>query len=82
MTGHTWSEWAAVLSLAVSLSAGIAMPFLLWVDADYLLVADWQAVRDRVLVEVTNARLSVRDAAISLAALHMLLSPAAPEASR
>ncbi|MFI2761333.1 hypothetical protein ACH5A3_21065 [Streptomyces echinatus] len=86
MTASSLADWAAFLSLGAALSAASAIPFLLWVDADYLLVSDWQAVGDRVLVEATNLRHAAqgarRKAAVTVAALLLLLSAPAPEATR
>lgn len=80
------SDWAAAVSAAVAVCSATAIPFLLWVDADYLLVKDWQALGDRVLVEVTNARHALLDArrtaAVTAAALALILSAPAPEALR
>ncbi|MEU6597925.1 hypothetical protein [Streptomyces flaveolus] len=81
MTVASLTDWAAFLSLGVSLSAAASIPFLLWVDADYLLVADWQALSDRVLVETTRAKDTVRAVPVTAAVLLMLLN-AAPEATR
>ena len=50
------SHWFAFFSLGLSLSAAGAVPVVAWVDADYLLVADWQAVGDRLLVEIVRVR--------------------------
>lgn len=73
-----FSEWAPALFAGLGLSALAAIPFLLWVDADYLFRADWQPVRDRLLVETVNARHTAREAryrtAVTAAALLLLLS--------
>ncbi|MFF7130046.1 hypothetical protein [Streptomyces sp. NPDC008240] len=86
MTPASFSDWAAAVSIALSVCSAVTIPFVLWVDADYLLVADWQPVRDRVLVEVTNARHTVRDIqrrlAVTAAALLLLLSAPTAEVSR
>ncbi|MEU8968067.1 hypothetical protein AB0D11_02120 [Streptomyces monashensis] len=68
------SHWFAFLSLGLSLSAAGAVPVVAWVDADYLLVADWQAVGDRLLVETARVRDALRDASRDLAALVILLT--------
>jgi hypothetical protein len=97
----TPAEWVAFLSLGLSISSAVSIPFWLFVDAD---LADFDprlAVRravesgryDRLLCAAANAkhdtraavdraRRAPRDAAISAAALLLLLSPAAPEATR
>lgn len=86
MTAASLSDWAAFLSLGISLSAAASIPVLLWADADYLLIEDWQAAGDRVLVEATNLRHAAQDArraaAVSVAALLLLLSAPTPEATR
>lgn len=86
MTAASPAEWAACLSLGTAVSAAAAVPVLLWVDADYVLVPDWRVLGDRLLVEVTNARQAAADvrraAAVSLAALLLILSAPAPEATR
>lgn len=81
---HTPAEWAEMASLAVGIYAAASAPYFLLVDAE---VWAWQrpltavldhskpVVRlaaDRALVEAVNARLFLRDAALSLAALLML----------
>ncbi|WP_030344888.1 hypothetical protein [Streptomyces sp. NRRL S-1022] len=80
------ADWAAFLSLGVSASAAVSLPVLLWADADYLLIKDWQAVGDRVLVEAANARHAAQDArraaAVSVAALLLLLSTPTAEVTR
>ena len=80
MTAVSPSDWVAFLSLGLGIGATVAALFVGWVDADYLLVDDWQPVRDRLLVEVANAkydaRTAVRDAAVSVAAIFT------PEATR
>jgi hypothetical protein len=83
---HTLSELVAFLSLGISLSATAAIPFVGWVNADYLLVADWQPVRDRLLVEVVRARHTAvearRAAAVTAAGLLLLLSAPTAEVNR
>ena len=81
MSAASLSDWAAFLSLGLSLSATASIPFVLWVDADYLLLPDWRVVGDRLLVETARARHTIRTAPVSAAALLMLLT-AAPEAIR
>ncbi|WP_225825670.1 hypothetical protein [Streptomyces naphthomycinicus] len=82
----TLTDLAAFLSLGAGVSAAVSLPFVLWVDADYLLVENWQAVGDRVLVEVTNLRHATRDArrsaAVTVAALLLLLSAPTAEVTR
>ena len=68
------AHWFAFLSLGLSLSAAGAVPVVLWVDADYLLVSDWRAVGDRVLIEAARVRDAVRDAGRDVAALVILLT--------
>lgn len=82
MSAAGLSDWAAFLSLSVALSAAAAIPFVGWVDADYLFVADWQVVGDRLLVEVVRAKGTVRTVPVTATALLMLLSPAALEGAR
>lgn len=80
MSGHTHTpaEWAAFLSLGLSGAAIWSGLFLLFVEADYWAWPDprpaVRTVGDRVLVEVVNARLAVRDAALWLVALSMLFT--------
>lgn len=101
MSTHTPAEWAAFLSLGLSISSAASIPFWLMVDAvpadfnpcprlaraiesghyDRLLCAVANAKHD-THAAVSRARRTPRDAAISAAALLMLLSPAAPEATR
>ncbi|MFF7130326.1 hypothetical protein [Streptomyces sp. NPDC008240] len=80
------SDWAAAFCAALSVCSAVTIPFVLWVDADYLLVADWEPVRDRVLVEVTNARHAAHDIqrrlAVTAAALLLLLSAPTAEVTR
>jgi len=83
---HTLTEWAAFLSLGLSMASATASPFLLLVDADCFA---WPGCRpllesragDWLLVELVNAKAVLRDAALSAAALLMLLAPT-PEATR
>lgn len=87
MNGATsLADWFAFLSLGLSLSAAGAVPVVLWVDADYLLVDDWQAVGDRLLVEIVRARQAARDArrraAVTVAGLLLLLSAPTVEVPR
>ena len=87
---HPPSEWAAFLSLGVSVWASLAAAIWLTADAkatDFdprptLRRALQSPAADRVLVEIVNARLTLRDAAVWLAALLMLLAPSAPESAR
>jgi hypothetical protein len=91
---HSLAEWVAFLSLGVGGYAALSVPFFLLVDADR---ADFdprpalaRAVEsgrlDPLLVAVVNARHDARDAlreaVLTAAALLMLISPAAPEATR
>lgn len=77
MNAVSLSDWFAFLSLGLSISAAGAIPVVLWVDADYLLVSDWRAVGDRVLVEVVRVRHIVCDArrAASSVVTALLLLP-------
>jgi len=76
---HTLAEWAAFLSLGLSMASATATPYFLLVDADHFA---WPNVRpllesrtaDRLLVELVNAKATARDAALSAAALLMLLT--------
>jgi hypothetical protein len=85
VSGHTHSlaEWASVLSLGVSAISLIwfALAFapadLAYFDPRPLL----GRAGDRLLVEAVNARLTLRDAAITCAALLALLT-VRPEALR
>lgn len=78
MASVSLSDWFAFLSLGLSISAAGAVPVVLWVDADYLLVSDWRAVGDRLLVESRRAIDTVRAVPVTAAALLMLLT-AGPE---
>lgn len=86
MTAVSLSDWAAAFCAALSVCSTVVIPFLLWVDADYLLVADWQPVRDRLLVETVRARHTThearRRAAVTVAALLLLLSAPTREVTR
>jgi hypothetical protein len=90
---HSLSEWAAFLSLGIGVHASFSVFWFLLVDAhrtDFPRV--WQAAVharhdvDRAFAAlllwvadaVTYARLTVREAALSAAALLSLLLPAAP----
>lgn len=96
MSAHTPAEWVAFLSLGLSISSAVSVPFWLFVDAD---LADFdprprlaRAIEsgryDALLIAAANARHDThaavararhipRDAAISAAALLLLLT--APE---
>lgn len=87
MTAVSFSGWVAFLSLGLGIGATVAIPFVGWVNADYVLVADWQPVRDRVTNAVANAKYDAREAyrraAVTAAAFLLLLAaPHSPEASR
>lgn len=101
MSTHTPAEWAAFLSLGLSITSAASIPFWLLVDADPADFDPRPLVRrviesgryDRLLCAVANAKHDThaavararhipRDAAISATALLLLLSPAAPEATR
>jgi hypothetical protein len=76
---HTPAEWLAFLSLGLSLTSATASPFLLLVDADHFAWPDLRPLlesrtADRLLVEVVTAKAVLRDAALSAAALLMLLT--------
>ncbi|MEV6180136.1 hypothetical protein [Streptomyces sp. NPDC052015] len=74
---HTPAEWAAMGSLSIGLYASASVFYFLLVDADR---EDFdprpllRLVADRVLVEAVNARLALRDAALTAAALLALLT--------
>lgn len=51
---HSLSDLLAFLSLGTAVSAVFSLP-LAWVDADYLLLPDWQPLGDRLLVESRRA---------------------------
>jgi hypothetical protein len=93
---HTAAEWLAFLCLGIGGHAAFSVPYFLLVDADFALppavrraagavhqgVVDAGHDLNRWLAVVQRAAaLSLRDAAISLAALLALLS-SAPEATR
>lgn len=84
MSAASSADWLSAGSLGVTAIALIALE-LAFVDAD-LAYFDPRPLlgraRDRVLVEAVNARLAVQRAALSLAALLMLLTSNAPEATR
>ncbi|MDX2513904.1 hypothetical protein PV355_01815 [Streptomyces stelliscabiei] len=81
---HSLAEWASVLSLGVGVHASFSVFYFLLVDAS---LRDFDPrpllgrAADRVLVEAVNARLLLRDAAITCAALLALLT-VRPEALR
>lgn len=90
----TAADWAAFLSLGVGGWAACAALLYLVVDADLQDFDPRPAVArvlesgrvDPLLIAVASARYcartAVRDAAVSVAALLMLLVPSAPEATR
>jgi hypothetical protein len=86
MSAVSSSDWLAFLSLGLAVSAAGAIPVVAWVDADYLFVSDWQAVGDRLSVEIVRARLTAgdarRDAAVTVAAFLLLLSAPSVEVTR
>jgi hypothetical protein len=86
VTAASPADWAAFLSLGTAISAGVSIPFFLFVDAD---LADFdprpaldQLARsgriDPVLNAVANAKHDAREvrqrAALTVAALLLLLS--------
>jgi hypothetical protein len=76
---HTPAEWLAFLSLGLSLTSAAASPVLLLVDADHFAWPDCRPLLesragDWLLVEVVTAKAALRDAALSAAALLMLLT--------
>jgi hypothetical protein len=81
---HTPAEWAAAVSLGVGAWASCASLLYLLHDAE---LTDFDprpllaAVRDRLLVEIVRARHAMRDAALTAAALLLILT-VQPEASR
>ncbi|MGW5430413.1 hypothetical protein ACWET9_24855 [Streptomyces sp. NPDC004059] len=93
MTAVSLADWAACLSLGASISAAVSIPFWLFVDADLADFDPRPAVRravaagrlDPLLIAVANTRhdahAAIRQAAVTAAALAMLLT-AAPEATR
>jgi hypothetical protein len=74
---HSLAEWFAFLLLGVGVHGSYSVPYFLFVDAN---LADFDprplALRaaDRLLVEIVNAKATARDAALSAAALLMLLT--------
>lgn len=56
---HSVSDLLAFLSLGLGVAAAFGLP-LAWVDADYLLLPDWQPLGDRLLVESRRAQDNVR----------------------
>lgn len=74
---HSLAEWASVLSLGLAVHASFSVPYFLLVDAS---LRDFDPrtllgrAGDRLLVEAVNARLALRDAAITAAALLALLT--------
>ncbi|MEV4232745.1 hypothetical protein AB0J81_37915 [Streptomyces bobili] len=88
----TASEWAQMVSLSAGLYAALSTPYFLLVEAEVwawprplVAVADRvkpavERVGDRVLVEAVNARYALRETALWVAALLMLLT--ASEATR
>ena len=105
MAAASPAEWAAFLSLGVSVHAALSVPYFVFVDADLAdfdprpavrraldskrLVPVWQAAVDaghdanRALATGQRAAaLALRDAAVSLAALLMLFTAPASEATR
>lgn len=86
MHTHSPAEWVAFLSLGLSISSAVSIPFWLFVDAD---LADFDprprlahAIEsgrfDRLLIAVTNAR-HVARCATAEALLVLLLLLNAPE---
>jgi hypothetical protein len=76
---HTPAEWLAFLSLGLSLSSATATPYFLLVDADHFAWPNYRPLlesrtADRLLVELVTAKAVLRDAALSAAALLMLLT--------
>lgn len=53
---HSLPEWAAAVSLGLSLSAGTAVPFLLLADAERWAWPNLGHVGDRLLVETVRLR--------------------------
>jgi hypothetical protein len=79
MRTTTPAEWAAFLSLGLSLTSATATPFLLLVDADHFAWPDCRPLlesrtADRLLVELVNAKATVREACLNTAALIVLLT--------
>jgi hypothetical protein len=95
---HTLAEWAAFLSLGLSMASAATVPFVLLVEADCWAWPNWRPLAHRalesgrvdpLLCAVANgrfdvceavadvrqfARLSARDAALTVAALLALLT--------
>lgn len=91
---HSLAEWAAFLSLGVGVHASFSVFYFLLVDAHrsdfprlWQAAVDARHAADRALVAglrwveavLLDARLTVREAALSAAALLALLLPASPE---
>jgi len=79
---HSLAEWLAFLSLGFGVHGGFSVPYFLFVEASLAdfnprpalaRVAESGRV-DPLLVAVVNARLSLRDAAVSVAALLLILT--------
>jgi hypothetical protein len=76
---HTPAEWLAFLSLGLSMASATATPYFLLVDADHFA---WPNCRplletragDWLLVELANAKATVREACLNTAALIVLLT--------
>jgi hypothetical protein len=80
---HTLAEWAAFLSLGLSMASAATVPFVLLVEADYWAWPNWRPLAHRVtesdrldplLLVVGPAWAAVCDAARDLAALLILLT--------
>jgi hypothetical protein len=84
------NEWAAAISVGIAAHAALSVPYFLLVDANpsdfdprpVLRRAIESGRLDPALIAVVNARHAGRDAAITAAALLMLLAPASPESAR
>jgi hypothetical protein len=79
MRTTTPAEWAAFLSLGLSLTSAAATPYFLLVDADHFAWPDCRPLlesrtADRLLVELVNAKATVREACLNTAALIVLLT--------
>jgi hypothetical protein len=75
----TPAEWAAFLSLGLSMASATASPYFLLVDADHFAWPDCRPLlesrtADRLLVELVNAKATVREACLNTAALIVLLT--------
>lgn len=94
---HDLAEWVSVLSLAVGVHASYSVLWFLLVDASrkdfrpllQAVVDGWWALNRAYALaahvareDLVYARLSLREAAITAAALAALLTPTAPEATR